>query len=208
MTMQAIRGVEREAAEDIFFGQAVLIWARWFLIAAGAVLVLWSFDDKDTLIRGTIPIVALMAMNFYLHGRYLVEKPVAAPLIVATSLMDLIVISLLVTLWPLNEGETRLDNQFFLFYYPMVIGFAFVMPRKLEIAYTAAAMVIYAAIILLMVDLAVRPDHPDYSDSIAVQVNLKILLFRLIAMAAVGAIANYYWRIQRDRRRAAQTVTL
>ena len=59
--MQAIRSAQQEAAEDIFFGQAVLIWARWFLIVAGAILVLWRFDDKDSLISGTIPVVALMA---------------------------------------------------------------------------------------------------------------------------------------------------
>jgi hypothetical protein len=201
--MQAIRQIDKEAAEDIFFGQAVLIWARWFLIAAGAVLVLWSFDEKDTLIRGTIPIVGLMAMNFYLHGRYLVEKPVSAPLIVATSLMDLVVISLLVAFWPLEANETRLDNQFFLFYYPMVIGFAFVMPRKVEVAYTATAILAYLVIVVLMVDLSVRPDHQDYSSWVATQVNLKILMFRLVALGAVGAIANYYWRIQRERRRQA-----
>jgi hypothetical protein len=200
--MQAIRTFEQESAEDVFFGQAVLIWARWFLIAAGATMVLWSFDEKGNLVGGTLPIVALMAMNFYLHGRYLMERPVRREVIVATSLMDLVIISGLVAFWPLEEGQSRLDNQFFLFFYPMVVAFAFVMPRRVEVIYTVAAIAAYTAIIVLAIDLQVRPDHPEYSSSVAVQVNLKVILFRLIAMAALGGLANYYWRIQRQRRRA------
>jgi hypothetical protein len=146
-----------------------------------------------------------MGMNFYLHGRYLMERPVRTPLIVATSLMDLVIISGLVVFWPLAENETRLDNQFFLFYYPMIIGFAFVMPRRAEFLYTAAAIALYTCILLLTVDIDFRPDHPEYSTSVALQVNLKIILFRLISMAAVGGLANYYWRIQRQRRRAILT---
>ena len=36
--MSTVGTAEREAAEDVFFGQVVIIWARWFLIVAGAVL--------------------------------------------------------------------------------------------------------------------------------------------------------------------------
>ncbi len=194
--MQVMRTPEQEAAEDIFFGQAVLIWARWFLIAAGAVLVLWSFDQQAKLILGTIPIVALMGMNFYLHGRYLMEQPVRTPLIVATSVMDLLVITLLVAFWPLREGEsTNLDNQFFLFYFPMVLGFAFVMPRKAEVLYTAAALLIYS---LAMFQTVGNPTSWS-------QTELKTLLERLIALGAVGGLGNYYWRIQRARRREIQS---
>ena len=131
------------------------------------------------------------------------EKPVRSEIIVATSLMDLVIISALVVLWPVRGGQTRLDNELFLFYYPVILGFALVMPRRMEILYTATAIATYAIIILLMVDMNVRPDHPEYSDFTALQVNLKILLFRLIVMAAVGGLANYFWRIQRERRREA-----
>ena len=74
--MNVMRTVDQEASEDVFFGQVVLVWARWFLIAAGAVVVLTGLDDQAALITGTIPIVLLMFMNLYLHGRYLMEKPV------------------------------------------------------------------------------------------------------------------------------------
>ncbi len=191
-----------EAAEDIFFGQAVIIWARWFLIIAAAALVLTSFDNQQSLIKGTLPIVALMAMNFYLHGRYLTEKPIEGQLIIGTSVLDLVIVTLLVAVWPLEQGQTRLDNQFFLFYYPLVLAFAFVMPRKIEAYYTLGAIAIYTTVLLLSLDLHSVPAHPEYSSSLAFQVNIRSVLFRAIALGAVGGLANYYWRIQRERRLA------
>jgi hypothetical protein len=199
--MQDVFNRTQEMEEDIFFGQAVIIWARWFLIVAAAALVLTSFDDQGTLIKGTLPIVGLMGMNFFLHGRYLTERPVDSPLLLITSVMDLVLVTLLVAFWPLQDGQTRLDNQFFLFYYPLVLAFAFVMPRRIEALYTIAAIVIYAAVIWFSIDPHVVPSHPEYSGDLALQVNLRSLLFRLIALGAVGGLANYYWRIQRARRR-------
>ena len=201
--MQAARTLEQEAAEDIFFGQAVVIWARWFLIAAATGLVMWSFDEKNSLVLGIMPIVALMGMNFYLHGRYLMEKPIQSRLIVATSTMDLLIITLLVVVWPLAGQDSRLDNPFFLFYYPMVLSFAFVMPRKVEISYTVAAIAVYALAMFVLVDMTSVPGQPEYSSAVALQVNLKMLAVRVIALAAVGGLGNYFWRIQRARRRTA-----
>ena len=190
--MQKLGSLNQETAEDIFFGQAVIIWARWFLIAAATTFVMTSFDDQGTLIKGTLPIVGLMAMNFYLHGRYLMERPIQRPLLIATSVMDLLIVTLLVAFWPLQEGETRLDNQFFLFYYPLVLAFAFVMPRKIEALYTVAAIAIYSVVIVFSVDMLVQPANPEYSEAVALQVNICTMLFRMIALGAVGGLANYY----------------
>ena len=101
--MNVIRTAEQEASEDVFFGQIVIVWARWFLIASGAVIILTGLGDQASLIGGTIPIVLLMFMNLYLHGRYLMEKPVGVPIIALTSLLDLVIITLLVFFWP-TEG--------------------------------------------------------------------------------------------------------
>ena len=43
--MEGIRSPEQEAAEDVFFGQSVIIWARWFVILAGA-LFFGALDHK------------------------------------------------------------------------------------------------------------------------------------------------------------------
>lgn len=199
--MKVVRTIEQETAEDIFFGQVVIIWARWFLIVAGAILILWRFNTQAQLTMGIIPILVLMLMNFYLHGRYLMEKPVRTPLIILTSLLDLVIITVLVAFWPVEQGEPRLRNQFFIFYYPMVLSFAFVMPRRIEIAYTVAAVLVYALVVLV-----VRPTvetHETLTGAVAIQVNLKTLLFRLITLGAMGGLGNYYFRIQRERRRRA-----
>ena len=145
--MNVIRTVAQEASEDVFFGQVVIVWARWFLITSGALVILTGLDDQSNLIRGTVPIVLLMFMNLYLHGRYLMEKPVGVSLLLLTSLMDLVIITLLVFLWPMEADETRLHNQFFIFYYPMVLAFGFVMPRKIEIAYTVLAILLYLLVV-------------------------------------------------------------
>ncbi len=196
--MEAIRTIEQEAAEDVFFGQVVIIWARWFLIAAGAVLVVWKFNTQATLTVGIIPILVLMVMNFYLHGRYLMEKPVGTPLIILTSLVDLVIITVLVAFWSVEPGEPRLRNQFFIFYYPMVLSFAFVMPRRIEIAYTVAALVLYTLVMAFSLGT-----HETLTGGVAIQNNLKTLLFRLVTLGAMGGLGNYYFRIQRARRRGA-----
>ena len=71
--MNVIHTIAREASEDVFFGQVVIVWARWFLIASGALLILTGLDEQSNLIKGTVPIVLLMFMNLFLHGRYLME---------------------------------------------------------------------------------------------------------------------------------------
>lgn len=189
--MQTIRTAEQEALEDIFFGQLAVIWARWFLILAGGIVILWSADQLGGLVVGVIAIAAMMAMNFYLHGRYIVEKPVNARLIQVTCVLDLAIITLLLLFWPV---EKRIDNQFFVFYYPVVLAFAFVMNRRLALSYTLAAVVIYFLVTFPFL---------DFNDPVLFQKGLKHLILRAIALAAVGWLGTYYWRIQRDRRRAA-----
>jgi hypothetical protein len=181
------RSLEQEAAEDIFFGQVVLIWARWFLIAAGATFFLWTAHESTQLALGVLPIVGLMAMNFYLHGRYFLERPSNVLQIVTAAALDLALISAIVVLWHDARGVgTGLASPFFVFLYPVLLAFAFVLPRRLTVVYTAAACAAYAAVCL-----------PDV-DSVA---SAKVLVLRLVTMAATGALGTFYWRIQRDRRR-------
>lgn len=69
------RAVMLEEAEDVFFGQVVMIWARWILAAAGAVLILWGGGQVADLTARIAAVVVLMAVNFYLPGRFVMEKP-------------------------------------------------------------------------------------------------------------------------------------
>ena len=181
--MNDTRSIKQETAEDIFFGQVVMNWARWFLIAGGVILVVWKAADVNELIAGTLAVVALMVVNFYLHGRQLAQRPANPTLITLASLMDLAVITLVVLVWP--ESEQRgLGSPFFVMYYPLVLAFAFVMKPSLTVIYTAVALSAYTGASIL-----VGTDHFD----------LETLVARLIALGAMGGLGAYYWRIQRAR---------
>jgi len=157
-----------------------MIWARLFLIVAGAIF-LWTADRSTQLALGVVPIVALISINFYLHGRYLLERPSNPKLITAASLFDVALISVIVLLWGSGTGATGLGSPFFVFYYPVLLAFAFVMPRR-------ATAGTYAAICF---------------GGVASLTSAKVLALRLATMVAMGGLGTFYWRIQRDRRRTA-----
>jgi hypothetical protein len=193
MRINVERELEQETAEDIFFGQAVMIWARWFLIVAGTVFFLWTAQATTELALGVLPIVGLMAVNFYLHGRYLLERPSNVLQIVTASAIDIGLISAIVLLWHSSAvaDRTGLASPFFVFYYPVLLAFAFVVPRRLTVVFTSATAAIYAAICL--------PDVTSITSA-------KVLVLRLATMIAMGALGTFYWRIQRDRRRPSPEV--
>jgi hypothetical protein len=196
--MQAIRDLEKkESMEDLFFGQVAIIWARWFLILTGGILALWNASDLENLTLAVVPVTLLMGMNFYLHGRYLMEKPVGAKLVMLTSFLDLVLISLLVVLYQGAGGP--LYSEFFVFFYPMVLAFAFVMPRKIEVVYTVTACVAYAAIASISIFSTHIPVEV-VPESVQVQGELKLLALRVLTLAAMGGLGNYYFRIMRRRR--------
>ena len=202
--MRELRSVKQEASEDIFFGQVVINWARWFIIVAGALLVLWSAGSPAELVIGIIPVVALMALNFYLHGRQLAERPAKPALIALASILDLAVITVVVLFWP-DQAHRGLGSPFFIMFYPVVLAFAFVMPRGIAVGYTLAALVAYAGACLL-VGVPVVGDTADitYTSIIGQTGAVKVLVARLITLGAMGGLGTYYWRIQRDRRRNAK----
>lgn len=201
--MEGIRTPEQEAAEDVFFGQSVIIWARWIVILAGAILVLSTTSTEGELALSILPIVVLMVVNFYLHGRYMMERPVNQAMIVLTSLIDVVVISLIVIFWLEPRG---LGSPFFVLYYPVILGFAFVMSRRLTVAYTLAALVSYVVAVILgdllfteAGTLAIDVRRIFVFDG----VKAEQLVLRLITLGAMGGLGSFYWRIQRERRRAA-----
>jgi hypothetical protein len=187
--MHRSRSTTQETAEDLYHGQVVISWARWFVIGAAVVLVIWTTTDVDKLVVGILPVIALMAINFYLHGRHLAAKPANRALITLASLLDLAVITVVVLVWPDQQG---LRSQFFIMYYPVVLAFAFVMPPRIAAVYTAAALAGYAGACF-----AADPDV--FANTHAVE----LLVTRLITLGAMGGLGTYYWRVQRGRRHAA-----
>ncbi len=148
-----VRSAKQAEQEDLFFGQAVILWARWSVIVAGIVIVLWTSNTVDLLTR---------TMPFFL-----------------------VLITAILVLWP---GAHGLKSDFFVLYFPVVFAFALVFTRQVEVAYTGLAMVAYAAASFLT-------DPSIITNGI----EAKDLVMRLIVIAALGFLGNYYFRIQRGR---------
>ena len=179
-----------EAAQDIFFGQIVMNWARWFVIGAAAILILGTANETKDVVLGIWPIVGLMALNFYLHGRRAAERPANPRLITLASVLDVAVITAAVTTGIGAGLGAGIANPFYLAYYPVVLAFAFVMQPRATVVLTAAVVVSYAAAAFLA-------DGSALFESVS---QLKQLAARLISLAAVGGLGAYFWRIQRRRR--------
>jgi len=185
-------GGAQEEAEDIFFGQITIIWARWFLIAAGALIALLSTHSMSELTVAILTVIVLMAINFSMHGRYLTGKPANVTLLLLTNLIDILIITFLVFAW---SGRTGLDSNFFILYYPMLFAFALVFPPGMAILYTLITLLLYGVGCLFTTP-------PQLMTSIA---GFELLSMRLITLGAMGGLGAYYYRRQRAALRALVT---
>ncbi len=173
-----------EEQDDLYYGQIVVIVARWFLIFAGVGLALWTANTVSALLLPIGLMVVLMAINFYLHGRYLLKKPVKGPIVLATSAIDLLVITLLTAFWANGHG-TGMQSPFFVFYYPVLLAAALVFPPRLSLPCAALGLLAYAVVAV--------PGSASLADQ-------KGLLERLLTLAATSGLGMYFWRIQRRPR--------
>jgi hypothetical protein len=178
----------KHAAEDLFFGQIVIVWARWFVILAAAILALWSSDTTGNLARRACMVIGLMGINFFLHGRSLMERPANQRLLLAMSLADLALIGLMVAFW----GDHGVKSQLYVLYYPIVFSCSLVFLPRITILLGSLVITSYVAICLLA-------DPSFVTDTL----DAKAVAVRAITLAATAALGTYYWRIQRQRRSIA-----
>ena len=175
----------REAVEDVFYGQVVMIWARWAVVAVFAVLSLWNVGDVGQMTERVLLLAVLMAVNFYLHGRYLSRRPANRILITLATVADLALITGAVLLWG------GFQSQLFVLLYPVLFAFALVFPPRATALLTLFAVGVYAGVVVAA--------GTDWLQDVQLT---KILLVRLLTLLAVGGLGTYYWRIQRQRRHA------
>ena len=187
--MNELRSPAQETAEDIFFGQVVIIWARWFVILAATIAVLWSADDVGELTTAVLLLVPMIVINFFVHGRYMMEKPANQLLLIALSVVDVIIITLIILFW---EEPRGFESQFYIFYYPVILAFAFVFPIRISALYTIFTVALYVGACLI--------EDASFMNNMT---DVEGMLIRIITMVAIGGLATYYWRVQRKRRRAA-----
>lgn len=181
---------KKEMAEDIFFGQIVIIWARWFVIVAGLIYALWQATDASQLSKTILPLVVVMGVNFFVHGRFLMEKPINQLLLLGLSFIDLLVVTLVILI---GSNQVGINSQLFIFYYPFLVAFAFVFPQTMTTIYTLITLFAYL-VACLVLDPSLVNNGPIF----------ETLVMRLITMATVGGLGTYYWRIQRARRQTQE----
>jgi hypothetical protein len=186
--LRSARPEAQEAAEDIFFGQIAIIWARWFLIAAGALIALLSASNILQLAIAILTVVILMAINFATHGFYLSGRPVNKFLLFLTSFADIVIITFLILTW---NGQAGLDSQFFILYYPMLFTFALVFPRRITVLFAMLTLGLYTAACVFM--------SPYMLASIS---GFELLAMRLVTLGAMAGLGTYYYRRQRAALRA------
>ena len=184
--MQTNRNRKKEEIEDIFFGQVVLIWARWFVIAAGVIYALWMSTSTEQLSLAILPLVIIIGINFFVHGRFLMEKPINQTLLLGLSVIDLVIVTIVVLFGP---GQRGINSDLFVFYYPLLIAFSFVFSQRTTAVYTISTLFVYVLVCVLLDPIAIITGPV-----------LEIMVMRVVTMAAVGSLGTYYWRIQRDRR--------
>ena len=183
--MDLNRSAIKEAAEDVYYGQMVLIWARWFVILAAAILTIWGADSTGELTGRVLVLVALMGLNFFLHGRTMMDRPANSQLLIASSVIDLAIIGVIIAAWQ----QDGFSSPYFVLYYPVIFAFALVFPPRLTAIFALLAIVTYILLCLIT--------GPSIFDTD----NAKTMVERIITLGAIAGLGTYYWRIQRDRRR-------
>lgn len=171
-----------EAAENLFFGQVTLMWARWFAIGTAAMVVLIRAHTTSELVAGIAPVLVLLVVNFFAHGRYAMERPISRTLTVFASALDLAVFAAIFLSWP---DAHALPDPFVVLLYPTIFAFALVFAPRLSTTFTLSAILLYAALCL-----ATGADLSNADQ-------LKVLVLRFITLAATGGLGMWYWRLVR-----------
>ncbi len=180
----------RDAEEDLFYGQLAIVVARWFTIAAGVVLALWSTSDVSGLTAPVALMVALMGMNFYIHSRYLAHRPLNYGAVIVSVIIDFTAILTAIAVWSLGAGR-GFANPFFVCLYPPLLALALVFPPRLSLPAAALAVLGYATVALTIGGIHGLPAEKDFAE-------------RLLTLGATAGLGAFYWRLQRQSERRAR----
>jgi hypothetical protein len=173
--------VSGATSEDLFYGQAVIVWARWILIATGLVLSFWEPQSLGLLQIQLAAIITLAFGNFYLHVQLLRGRPAIDRVVYAASAADLAVVTTLVI------SQNGFSSPVFVFYFAAVLGLSVAFPAVLTAMYTAAVLLVYGVVCLSTTDSAEYP----------------VVFTRLLMIAAIAVCGAVFARSESHRRAEA-----
>ncbi len=167
---------------------AILVTARWFLVAAAVVAQNYRPDSGPTAQTGiNILIAGTVLLNGWLHLALRRGRPLGIGLAVLLSIYDAAAITAAVAL---ADG---FSSSAYILYYPALLAFSLVFPGRWGVLYGAATAVAYFVVCLVA--------HGNFHPGRAL--DQKDMLLRLATMAASVLIANLIVRIERERRERA-----
>lgn len=180
-----------DEAQDLAHGQIVIVTARWILVFAGLLLVLWNPGPIGQM-RLQVAIIILLAFaNFYLQSEILRKKPTVKAVTYLATAGDLAIITLIV----ISQGG--FSSNAYVFYFPAILAFSVAFPTALTSLLTFAILLTYLSISAVSLgSLALDGITIPTSD-------IQAVMTRLIMFAAVAACGNLYRRIEHSRRSEA-----
>ena len=183
------RSIDETVEDDLRYGQEVIIWARWMIVAFALIMGLYRPKDITDLVIIILSLLAVATLNFVLLTRVLTKQHVKINLIYIASIADICMISLITGL------KGGINTHVFLYYYPAVLAFSLVFRGIITVWLTIGVLAIYVGICLTSTGL-----QPGYE---------TILIFRLLSISGVAIVGNQYRSIEAKRRRkAAEKQTL
>ncbi len=162
--------------DDLERGHSVIIAARWLLVAAGLMFVLYRPQSTTDVTAGVLAVLGIAAVNFWLHTRPLTNQPIEPLWAYMASVADLTAISGLV----LMQGG--LTSKAYVFYYPAILVYSLVFPTGVSAALTASVLA-----------FVITRGIGDGLDE-------RILTARMLTLAATAFIGWRYRRVEEQRR--------
>ncbi len=173
--------------DDFLYSQRITVIVRWFALGSWLFVLNYRPEFNTVFFIHETLAVTLALLNGYVHWRIWKGRPIKRRHVLGLSFTDLAIITLAIGL------SSRFGNNFFVYYYPAILGLALVFPsRRFNFAAVTVVGVIYAALSIGMepgVNFAIKEE--------------KILVIRIVAMYAVVAAGNLITRIEMVRRREA-----
>ncbi len=171
-------------SQDHSHGQIVIVIAKWVLVCAGLLLVLWSPAEIGQLRVQILVLLLLAVENFYHHAQLLKRRAVSDLVAYVASAADIVVVTVLVLL------QGGFDSNLYIFYFPALVALSVVFQPKVTALFTMSLMGVYATIGLGTIAGSGASDQ-----------DARVLISRLAMMAAVATCGALSYRLEERRRR-------
>lgn len=176
--------------DEIKYGESVIVATRWVLIVIGLLFIAWNPSNVGSLRLQILFIFALAFANFFLQAQVLQKKPISDAVILASSVVDLVVITIIV----LAQGGY--ESNAYLLYIPAILAFSVSFPLGLTIVVTGLWGLFYFA----LGNAYLFTEVP--SESLALET--QVLFVRMLVFAGIAFIGWRYRKVEQDRRRNAR----